>query len=77
LLGEVRQAFDVELQLQSLFLKPTVENVASIVEQSKQGSHGDADERKLEALLEGLSDDEVDALLSDPLMALAAEEGDR
>jgi amino acid adenylation domain-containing protein len=77
LLGEVREAFDVELQLQSLFLKPTVENVASIVEQSKQGGHGDADERKLEALLEGLSDDEVDALLNDPLMALAAEEGER
>jgi amino acid adenylation domain-containing protein len=75
LLAELRDEFHVELQLQSLFFKPTVENIASIVERYRQAPR--TGEQDVADLVEGLSDEEVEALLNDPMIAAAPEEDGR
>ena len=75
LLAGLRQDFHVELQLQSLFFTPTVENIASIVERFQRAAP--SGDRDLATLIDGLTDEEVEALLNDPMIASTPEEDGR
>jgi acyl-coenzyme A synthetase/AMP-(fatty) acid ligase/acyl carrier protein len=61
--AEVRSGFDVDLPLHSLFMFPTIAGLAGEIVRMMRESEGDETDR-LVAELEGLSDDEVEALLA-------------
>ncbi|MDQ3898507.1 MAG: acyltransferase domain-containing protein [Actinomycetota bacterium] len=73
-LGRLREVFDMDLQVQSLFEAPTVAQFAEVVERQRNdapalgrpvpaGGTADPELDELMTLVEGLSDDEVEALL--------------
>jgi natural product biosynthesis luciferase-like monooxygenase protein len=71
LVEDIRATFRVELPFRELFLTPTVEHVAMHIALSRKHAPRAIDEDlDLRALVEGISDEEVELLLSDPLIAM-------
>jgi acyl carrier protein len=71
MMATVASLFGVSVPLQTLFLRPTVAALAAAVEEELErglGAQG-GDEERLRRLIEGLSEEEVESLLSDPLIA--------
>jgi natural product biosynthesis luciferase-like monooxygenase protein len=70
LMTRIRETFQVELPLRALFESATVATLAEAIEQARRTAQRKqlSDEQRLRELLDGLSDEQVDALLNDPMM---------
>jgi hypothetical protein len=70
LISQLREAFQVEIPAQRLFEAPTIAQLAASIEASlaSQGPVETEDERlaRMLELVEGMSEEEVGALLGDP-----------
>jgi hypothetical protein len=64
LVSRVRNAFHVEVPLKELFDAPTVADIALIIAQDLAGGEDGEEVAKMLGELEGLSDDEIQELLS-------------
>jgi hypothetical protein len=62
-IARIRQAFDLELEVHLLFTEPTVAALASAVDERRHPDE-DAELAALLAELDGLSDEEAEALLA-------------
>ena len=58
-MARVREVFNVEISLSSLFEEPTVENIALHLLQAELESAGDIEMSELLAEIEGLSEDDL------------------
>lgn len=73
LVQEIDRTFKVQVPMRDIFIDPTLAHLASVIEASLQAVPM-TDDRQLTALLNSLSNDEVEALLNDPLLGSAREE---
>ncbi|BDI30440.1 hypothetical protein CCAX7_24910 [Capsulimonas corticalis] len=65
ILARIRSAFQVQLALHMLFDKPTIAGLAGVIDGAQSAESEDDEMQRLLAELEGLTDDEVNRLLSE------------